>query len=275
MPNIYATVGLPASGKSTHAAERCADGSGRRANRDDIRFELFGKYWGVNENKVSKRQDELVAEILAEGKDVWIDDTNLSPKAKQHCRDLADAHGVWLGWVDFTDVPMTECIKRDLKRDRSVGEDVIRGMWERYLKPPPLADNGKPRCITIDMDGTLAIHKGRSPFEWHRVGEDLPNKMVVDYAKRAPERIVIVSGRDGSCRAQTNNWLVKHGVPFVELLMRTPDDNRPDHIIKNELLDDLLTRWYPILAIDDRQQVVDNVWRARGIECWQVAAGRF
>ena len=132
MTKIFATIGLPGSGKSTHASQHCADGSGRRANRDDIRFELFGKYWGVNEKAVSDRQDELVAEILAEGLDVWIDDTNLSSRARRHVTELGDMHDVEIEWVDFTDVPIETCIERDALRDRTVGEDVIRGMWDRY-----------------------------------------------------------------------------------------------------------------------------------------------
>lgn len=135
MNKIYATLGLPGSGKSYYATKRCADGSGRRANRDDIRFELFGKYHGVDERAVSARQDELVAEIVAEGKDVWIDDTNLSSRARRHVAELAETHGVEVEWVDFTDVPLEVCIERDAKRDRVVGEEVVRSMWDRYLNP--------------------------------------------------------------------------------------------------------------------------------------------
>jgi predicted kinase len=135
MTKIFATIGLPGSGKSTYAEKQCADGSARRANRDDIRFELFGQYVGVDEMAVSRRQDELVAEILAEGKDVWIDDTNLSGRARKHVRELAETHGVEVEWVDFTDVPLDVCLERDAARERQVGEAVIRSMWDRYLNP--------------------------------------------------------------------------------------------------------------------------------------------
>lgn len=278
MTKIYATLGLPGSGKTTLARERCSDGSGRRANRDDIRFELFGKYHGkgVDERKVSVRQDELVGEILAEGKNAWIDDTNLSPRARQHCEALAKEHGVELEWVDLTDVPITVCVKRDLMRDRSVGEDVIYTMWERYLKPPkPVNTDNLPECVVIDLDGTLALMQNRSPYEWKKVGQDAPNRMVVDYARRSLLPVIVLSGRDGSCRPETGDWLARYDIPYHELLMREADDMRADYIVKGELLDDLSKRWFPVLAIDDRQQVVSNVWRARGIDCWQVAAGRF
>lgn len=140
MPTIYATIGLPGSGKSTYAEERCADDSGRRANRDDIRFALYGVYFGppIDERRVTEQQDDLVALILASGRDVWIDDTNLSPVAREHCEQLAAYHKVPLEWVDFTHVPLETCVERDAARaaagGRLVGEDVIRSMWDRWLK---------------------------------------------------------------------------------------------------------------------------------------------
>jgi predicted kinase len=137
MPKIFATIGLPGSGKSTYAAQRCADGSARRANRDDLRYAIYGVYYGepIDEQVISRCQDELVAEILAEGKDVWVDDTNLSGRARKHVRELAEAHGVAVEWVYFTDVPVEVCIERDSLRERQVGEAVIRDMWDRYLNP--------------------------------------------------------------------------------------------------------------------------------------------
>lgn len=278
MTKIHATLGLPGSGKTTYALNYIEEHGGVRANRDEIRFELFGKYWGkgVDEKKVSLRQDEIVAEALANGDDVWIDDTNLSPKAKDHVARLAEEHGVEVIWHDFLDVPITECIANDLKRDRSVGEDVIRGMWDRYLKPnPPVNIDNLPECIIIDLDGTLALMGDRSPYEWHKVGIDTPNRMVVEYAKMCQYPVIVLSGRDGSCRVETEKWLETHEIPYRELHMRTPDDQRKDWVVKNELLDRVMQRWHPILSIDDRQQVVDNVWRANGIDCWQVAPGRF
>lgn len=135
MPKIYATIGLPGSGKSTYAVQQCEKGGARRANRDDIRFHLFGEYVGVDERAVSAYQDELVEAILAAGLDVWIDDTNLSGRARRHVRELAETHGVEVVWVDFTDVPLEVCIERDANRERNVGEAVIRSMYERYLNP--------------------------------------------------------------------------------------------------------------------------------------------
>lgn len=279
MTKIYATLGLPGSGKSTRAAEHCSNGPGTIANRDSIRFELYGKYWGkgIDENKVTDRQDEIVAKALANGDDVWIDDTNLSPKAQAHVHALGEKHGVEVEWVDFTDVPITQCIANDLKRDRSVGEDVIVSMWDRYLKPePPVNVNNLPECAIFDLDGTLAIKGDRSPYDWKRVGVDTPNRMVVEYSHLTPYPVIILSGRDGSCRPETEEWLDRHGVDYGALYMRTAGDQRKDYVVKNELVDEVLEDgWFPILAVDDRQQVVYDTWMRRGIPVWQVAQSRF
>lgn len=135
MPKIFATIGIPGSGKTTFASEQIALNGGARANRDDIRFTTYGVHFGppINEQVVSRIQDEIVAKALADGLDVWIDDTNLTAKSKRHCQELAELHGVELEWVDFTNVPLEVCIERDSKRDRQVGESVIRGMYEKYL----------------------------------------------------------------------------------------------------------------------------------------------
>lgn len=283
MTTLHYTLGLPASGKTTFAREFVTKNPNTvRANLDDLRLLLHGPQAKFNKNRERAAvlaQNGIIRAALSDGRDVICDDTNLNPAARQRLVDLAAEFKADLRCHDFTDVPLSEVIRRDAARgqagNRSVGEDVIRGMYERWLCPDPLPLTGKPECVCVDIDGTLAQMSGRGPFEWERVGDDLPNRMVIHFTQTVGIPVVVMSGRDGVCRPQTVAWLKEHGIPFVELLMRTADDNRPDHVIKNELLDDLLTRWYPVLAVDDRQQVVDNVWRARGIECWQVASGRF
>lgn len=279
MTKIFATKGLPASGKTTAALEACKDGSAVRANRDDIRFQLFGKYWGkgVDEKQVSKVQDEIVADAVRNGIDVWIDDTNLSPKAQAHILALSSEHGVEVEWVDFTDVSPLVCIERDSKRERQVGAKVIWDMWEKNLKPEHPGDPSLPHAVLFDVDGTLALHMDRrGPFEWTRVGEDDINPMVVKLAKLLAQDhvILVVSGRDAVCRPETTQWLIDNEIPFTELLMRPEGDMRKDAIVKLEILEDIKTRYFPALCVDDRQQVVD-AYRSVGLPVWQVARGDF
>ena len=64
------------------------------------------------------------------------------------------------------------------------------------------------------------------------------------------------------------------------LLMRPDDDYRPDAELKSDLFDKLVEIHKGYFAnqdtviFDDRQSVVD-MWRARGLTCFQVAEGDF
>lgn len=279
MPTMLYTYGLPASGKSTWARQYVVDNKRTvRVNRDDLRLMLHeGRFSKGNEAAVTEMQHAMIRAALAAGRDVIVDDTNLNRRTVAKLEGLARDHQAELVKVDFTDVPLRDCIARDAKRDRSVGEDVIRSMWGRYLAPPPRERTGKQTCVIVDVDGTLAEMNGRSPYAWDKVHTDLPRPMVVDVVRRfhPDHTIVVLSGRDGSCVDATEAWLIEHGVPFDAIHTRIAGDTRPDWQIKRELFDEHVDPHYdPVLVIDDRQQVVD-LWRELGIECWQVAPGRF
>lgn len=137
------------------------------------------------------------------------------------------------------------------------------------------------RAVLVDIDGTLALRTGdRSPFDWHRVGEDAPNPAVIELVQiiRAAgcHRIILMSGRDESCRHQTEMWLDTHLGPFDELHMRAEKDNRKDSIVKRELYESHVHGRYEVtFVIDDRDQVV-RMWRDElGLTVFQCADGAF
>lgn len=138
MPILYASKGLPGAGKTT-AARKFIEASSKticRANRDDIRFMLFGKYWGVDEATVSFVQYAIIDAALAADTDVYVDDTNLSPKVQENLLDAARRRpGTHVVWHDHTDVPLCVCIERDARRERKVGAEVIHMMYDKYLSP--------------------------------------------------------------------------------------------------------------------------------------------
>lgn len=281
MTTLTICVGLPASGKTSWAREQIRKNPKIvRSNRDDLRLLLHeGKFSKGNEKTVTAMQHAMIREALRNGQGVICDDTNLNPRTQNQLRAIATDCRADIQVQSFTDVRLATCIERDLKRERSVGEQVIRGMWQRYLMPPPRERTGKPACVIVDVDGTLALMtSGRSPFDWSRVGEDEPNPMVVEFVRWQATQmdIVVVSGRDGCCRYETEAWLSKHlGLPETNLLMRPVGDMRPDDVVKAEILDNnILPIWDPVLVIDDRSKVID-MWRSRGLECWQVAPGNF
>lgn len=139
------------------------------------------------------------------------------------------------------------------------------------------------KTVIFDVDGTLADidHRRpileRDPHDWKNffdaMGEDTPNAAVValyqlvwnsdDYL------CVIVSGRPESYRTLTEQWLTWNGIPYDRLIMRSTSDQRADHVIKEEILDRLLSEGSEIaFVVDDRKSVVE-MWRRRGITCFQ------
>lgn len=142
--------------------------------------------------------------------------------------------------------------------------------WE----PEPSGD-----VFLVDVDGTLAINTGRSPYAWTRVGEDEPNTPVVTVVRAlaaAGHRIVYVSGRSEVCRSATNAWIAANvGVAGEALLMRQARDNRPDQVVKREIYRRYVRPNYAVTAVlDDRAKVV-RMWRDLGLTVMQVADGDF
>ncbi len=278
MKTLWMTRGLPASGKSTWARAKQAElplGEVKRVNKDDLRAMLDGGKWSPeNEAFVVRLRDHIVVSALADGKHVVVDDTNLAPKHETRLRQLARANDAAFELVDFTSVTVEECIARDRKRANYVGEKVIRGMWEEFLRPEnpaASADPTLPWCVIVDIDGTLARMNGRSPFEWGRVGEDSPRREIADAVRGVLSQlgdgsaILFVSGRDEICRAETQAWLDREiALGPWPLYMRPEGDQRKDTIVKRELYEAHIRGKFNVRAIfDDRPQVI-RLWQELG-----------
>jgi len=284
MKTIYLTKGLPASGKSTWVRNLMETNPGtyKRVNKDDLRAMLDSSHWSKhNEKFVLKVRDFIVNIALEDGKHVIVDDTNLHPKHEQRMRDIARAHGARVEVVDhFLDVPIEECIRRDLKRPDSVGEQVIRKMANsvRMPTPEPPRREGFSQCVLVDLDGTLANIDHRNPYDASECVNDELNVPVAETVHALSQRgyrIVYVSGRDGRWRDETVQWMDKHNLPPATLHMRKPHDTRKDAVVKEEMYDTYIRPYKDVLLVlDDRQQVVD-FWRSRGLWCFQVAPGDF
>ena len=89
-------------------------------------------------------------------------------------------------------------------------------------------------------------------------------------------RIVISTGRPERTRDATRSWIMDHVcLPVPPIYMRKDGDHRPDWQIKEEALMAMrFDGFRPVMAFDDRQQVVD-MWRRHGLICAQVAEGKF
>lgn len=149
----------------------------------------------------------------------------------------------------------------------------------------------------VDLDGTLALRRQgegeRGPFDWSRVGEDLPNLPVIRLVHglwMAGDDFIHLSGRLDVCRLQTEMWLRTHvwNPLFPELQLWAEGDDSPplfmrdearpympDDQLKREIYDQEIVGKYEITGvIDDRDRVV-QMWRSIGLTCIQVADGNF
>jgi predicted kinase len=274
MLKLILTKGLPASGKTTWAKEYIQQHHDT-ANlcKDDLRLQMAGT--NKREKRVIEVRDLLTEHYLAKGYSAIWSDTNLNPVHTNRARVLAEKYQATLEIKDFTDVPLTECIRRDLIRSNSVGADVIRQMYYDYLdrpETPPAIDPLLPNCYLVDIDGTLAHNISRHPFNWEKVGEDaldLPVASLVGQLALSHD-IIILSGRSSICREQTIIWLERHQIKYTDLFMRADGDSRPDEIIKQELyLDNIRDRYNVLGVIDDRPKVC-RMWRKLGLSVFQV-----
>lgn len=280
MKKLILTKGLPGSGKTTWAKAFLEGFSGKwkRINKDDLRMMLDnGKYSKLNEKFVLTSRDTLILEALKEGYNVIVDDTNLAPVHEPHIRQLVKGIAE-VDVMDFTDVPLDECLKRDQKRANYVGEKAIRNMYNKFLKSKTKLvepDNSLFPAIICDLDGTLAASDG-NPYDRDFTKDSLKNNVAAVLKRYCSDTfIVLVSGRKDTYKQQTVEWLHKYGIPFNELHMRKGDDVRKDAVVKKEIYEAEIKGKYNVLfVLDDRNQVVD-MWRDEGLTCLQVDYGDF
>lgn len=296
MTKIILTRGLPASGKSTWAkAWVAADPSSRvRVNRDDIRFQLYGSYWGdgVDEQVVTKVEEAMVKAAVDAGKDVVIDATHLAARYVKRWMELYPELEV----EDFA-VPIGDLLDRDIHRieagERGVTGNVIRGMAQRFQikadgKLPPLPEppqaqtwtpapryqEGLPEAYIVDIDGTLADHTGiRSPYDTSKYHLDKRHVNVIQTVASLQlfgYTMIAVSGRDAAFRAVTREWLRDSGSDPDHLFMRPQGDTRNDAIVKHELYHEHIAGKFNVIGVfDDRGRVL-RMWRAIGLTTFAV-----
>lgn len=284
---IILTIGLPASGKTTWANQLIKNNPDYvNVNRDDLRLamqgrERYAKFSNWRESVVTYTSIMMAQEVLAQGKSVIVSDTNLDPLKRKVWEGLANDRGIRYHEQFFTDVPYGVCISRDMKREHPVGTKVIMGMYNKYRDiywPVPVHDPALPDVYIFDVDGTLAKMNGRSPFAWDKVDTDLPNHHVINVLhnlKAQGHKIIVVTGRDGSCLDLTKAWLASHNISFDDIFIRPAGDMRKDYLIKEEIYRNHIEGKYNVMGVfDDRDQVV-HMWRHLGITVFQVDYGDF
>jgi predicted kinase len=271
---LILTKGLPASGKTTWAKEYIQKYP-ETANlcKDDLRLQLSGT--NKREKRIIKVRDLLTEYYFEQGYSAIWSDTNLNPVHLRRATELANQYQAELVIKDFTDVSLAECIRRDLLRSNSVGQEAIEQMYYDYLHQPdpsPPVDPQLPNCYLVDIDGTLAINHTRSPFAWDRVHEDALNQTVATTIEKLGRdtNIILLSGRSNVCYDLTVAWLKKHQIDYKDLFMRPDRDQRPDDVLKSELYYFHIRDRYNVIGVIDDRPKVCRMWRSLGLSVFQV-----
>jgi predicted kinase len=308
--------GIPASGKSTWKNAFQANNPNFIAvNRDAIRYSMGGEnynYNRTNEKIVTECEMIQIEQAFYAEKDIIVDATNLNPSYLESYfvkfAEMAQKRHVDIEFsVHEFDIDVKTAKERNSKRIgiAKVPEHVIEKMHRQFKSDSDkwhskfnwfvdnfntlLKDNyhikqdiNLPPAVIFDIDGTLALNQGRSPYDGERVDEDMANQRVKDLLNIIKEykysiRIIICTGREdtGKCKEKTLKWLKYNKIHFDEFYIRKQSDHRADWVIKREFLHDISLKYNVLFVVDDRNQVVEKCWRRAGITCLQVESNGF
>lgn len=254
-------------------------------NRDDIRFALFTdnkrdwtkyKFNKKNERRVTDVEDQLAFDAVINGKNIISSNTNLNPSIRQKWKDFAETHGYEYEEKVFH-CTWEELVKHNAQREGGIPESILWSQYKRFMQQYGYIGEHKldmyrhnpmlESTIWCDIDGCIADFTGvRKPFEWESVSKDIPRMEII----RALEglayvhgHVTFMSGRDGMCYEDTCQWLVDHVTSdwpeWIEwkLVMRTPNDNRKDDVVKYELFNEHIRGKFNVAAaLDDRPRVI-------------------
>lgn len=254
------------------------------------------------ENKVTQMEDKMITAGLNAGKDVMIDATHLGGSRVfkrierfRAQRALVNPDIVTKNY-DFP-IHIDEAIRRNAARERKVPVKVIRQMYSglgpngellhvdgTYPVRPFVAPAERKLAVAFDMDGTLTDvrdirhyverdegDKRNKNFElFHRKSLFMPaNYAVLALAKQANENglaVIITTARNEAYREVTQKWLDDNGVVYENMFMRADNDQRPDYVVKHDMLNNEILEHYDVVrCVDDNPQAI-AAWKFNNIE---------
>ena len=133
-------IGLPASGKSTFFRERFA-GTHDHVSKDLLR----------NNRKPQRRQEHLIAESLASGRSVVVDNTNPSTAVRAPVIALARKHGAEVSGYFFMTEAADALRRNRARQGRERVPDVAIFTVRKRLEPPTFSE-GFDRLFTVKIN---------------------------------------------------------------------------------------------------------------------------
>lgn len=296
---ISILIGVSGSGKSTIAKKYLdLNINAVRINRDDLRKTLFGveqidvEYYDRKDLKeceklVSEISEQIMYDTLNKGKDIVLDNTHLQKKyIDEIIRKFNHLDNIELifthGDEHWEFNKIEDRLTERFNGDKSKHEYLIR-QWRDFSKlkkqlhghqlfypqtaPQIQFQQNLPKAYGFDIDGTLARKGDRDIFDDSKLHLDTEIVEVGEILRALHSsgfKVIFLSGRQDSCYLTTKTWLENNNLwmPDSEMFMRKEKDQRPDYIIKEELIVNNVYPKYNLLAmIDDRLQVSREYFR--------------
>src|SRR5574344_1183980 len=129
-PILILMVGVCGSGKSTKAKELAVKYNATIISSDSIRAELYDINDQEHNNEVFDLLHKRVRELLKNDINVIVDATNITMKSR---RKFMDYDATKVAYIMRTDYGI--CVARDLNRERTVGEHVIKAQIAKFQIP--------------------------------------------------------------------------------------------------------------------------------------------
>lgn len=286
MKTLVIMCGPPGSGKSTYA----------KTNLPEFTY--------INQDSQGKEGHmRYFLQAIAEGEDIVVDRMSFNKQQRDNYLNPAKANGYETKIVVIHESSAT-CLERMSKRvghetiqdEKSAGSALHTFMSKYERVQDSEADvvvrvypaGNKPEAIIVDLDGTLCnidhrLHfvQGEGRKDWKNFMYNIPGDSVNEWclslinAFKADGKteLIFCSGRSSNYKKETVEWLIENTGYYpaddFNLFMRDRNDHRADTIIKEIILDfEILTRFTPIFAVDDRPSVC-RMWRSRDIVCLQ------
>ena len=157
MTTVYLTIGFPGSGKSTWSVNKAKGKDVIILNKDALRTMFKGVYVLEEEGLVKESVKAILELCFKRGKDVILDETNLSLKTRSAYVDLIRSidKNAKIVYVWFADE--SKCLDRRMNdprgMSRSKWQGVISQMKKYYTEPTSSEDYDQ--IDILDCDGNL------------------------------------------------------------------------------------------------------------------------
>jgi predicted kinase len=161
MADLYVMAGCPGSGKSTCLKNNVDPKTAKIISRDEIRFSIVKpeENYFSHEDEVLNIFWKRINEALKEGKDVFVDQTSLTPKSRKfllrHVTGYTYANCIWVK------ASLKTCLNRNEMRKGTrayVPRDVIRRMSEQFVEPS--LNEGFDYIFCYDSEENKITYKG-------------------------------------------------------------------------------------------------------------------